>query len=45
MSGSVKIAKNRASGFRGPHDFADLIYLMVGDLDIPEKTAVTLQTL
>ena len=31
----VKIVKNRASGFRHLHAFADMIYLIVGDLDIP----------
>ncbi len=41
----VKIAKNRASGFRGLHDFADIIYLIVGDLDIPEQIPSTLKTL
>jgi transposase len=33
----VKIVKNRASGFRHLHSFADLIYLTVGDLDIPAQ--------
>ena len=41
----VKIAKNRASGFRGLHNFADMIYLIVGDLDIPEQIPSTLKTL
>jgi transposase len=41
----VKIAKNRASGFRGLHNFADMIYLIVGDLDIPEHIPSTLKTL
>lgn len=31
----VKIVKNRASGFRSLEAFTDLIYLTVGDLDIP----------
>jgi transposase len=31
----VKIVKNRASGFRSLDAFTDLIYLTVGDLDIP----------
>jgi transposase len=30
----VKMAKNRASGYRGVEAFADMIYLLVGDLDI-----------
>ena len=33
----VKIIKNRASGFRHLQPFADLIYLTVGDLDIPAQ--------
>lgn len=41
----VKIAKNRASGFRGLENFADMIYLIVGDLDIPEQIPSTLKTL
>lgn len=41
----VKIAKNRASGFRGLHNFADMIYLIVGDLDIPAQIPSTLKTL
>ena len=31
----VKIVKNRASGFRTLDPFADMIYLTVGDVDIP----------
>ncbi len=31
----VKIVKNRASGYRHLDSFADMIYLTVGDLDIP----------
>lgn len=33
----VKIVKNRASGFRHLDAFADLIYLSVGDVDIPAQ--------
>ncbi len=33
----VKIVKNRASGFRHLDAFADMIYLTVGDLDIPAQ--------
>lgn len=33
----VKIVKNRASGFRNLEAFSDLIYLTVGDLDIPDQ--------
>jgi transposase len=41
----VKMAKNRASGYRGAESFADMIYLLVGDLDIPELIPSTLKTL
>lgn len=33
----IKIAKNRASGFRTLDAFSDIIFLMVGDLDIPAQ--------
>jgi transposase len=33
----VKIVTNRARGFRHLHAFADLIYLTVGDVDIPAQ--------
>ena len=33
----VKIVKNHASGFRHLQPFSDLIYLTVGDLDIPAQ--------
>ena len=33
----VKIVKTRASGFRHLDAFADLIYLTVGDVDIPAQ--------
>ena len=33
----IKIVKNRASGFRTLDAFSDLIYLTVGDLDIPDQ--------
>lgn len=33
----IKIVKNRASGFRNLESFSDLIYLTVGDLDIPDQ--------
>ncbi len=45
ISRVVKIAKNRASGFRGLHNLADMIHLIVGDLDIPEHIPSTLKTL
>jgi transposase len=41
----VKIAKNRASGFRGLDNFADIIYLIVGDMDIPDHIPSTLRAL
>ncbi len=31
----IKIVKNRASGFRNLEAFTDLIFLTVGDVDIP----------
>jgi transposase len=31
----IKIVKNRASGFRHLHAFSDMIFLTVGDVDIP----------
>jgi transposase len=33
----VKIVKNRASGFRNLHAFTDMIFLTVGDVDIPAR--------
>lgn len=41
----IKIVKNRASGFRNLHSFADLIFLTVGDLDIPAHIPSKLRTL
>ena len=41
----VKIIKNRASGYRNLHNFADMIYLTVGDLDIPAHIPSNLRTL
>ena len=41
----VKIIKNRASGYRNLDSFADLIYLTVGDLDIPAHIPSQLRTL
>lgn len=41
----IKIVKNRASGFRGLTPFADLIYLTVGDLDIPAQIPRRFRTL
>jgi len=33
----IKIVKNRASGFRKVDSFTDMIYLTVGDLDLPAQ--------
>jgi transposase len=41
----IKIVKNRASGFRSLESFADLIFLTVGDLDIPAQIPSGLRTL
>jgi hypothetical protein len=41
----IKIVKNRASGFRNLDSFADLIFLTVGDLDIPAQIPTKLRTL
>jgi transposase len=41
----IKIVKNRASGYRGLHNFADMIFLTVGDLDIPAHISSELRTL
>jgi len=41
----VKIVKNRASGFRDLPPFADMIYLTVGDLDIPAQIPRRFRTL
>ena len=41
----VKIVKNRASGYRNLDNFADMIYLTVGDLDIPAQIPSHLRTL
>ena len=41
----VKIVKNRASGYRHLDSFADMIYLTVGDLDIPAQIPSQLRTL
>ena len=41
----IKIVKNRASGFRSLESFTDLIFLTVGDLDIPAQIPSKLRTL
>ena len=33
----IKIVKNRASGYRNLDSFTDMIFLTVGDLDIPAQ--------
>ncbi|MBC8553536.1 MAG: ISL3 family transposase [Candidatus Brocadiales bacterium] len=40
----IKIVKNRASGFRTLSAFSDLIYLTVGDLNIPDQIAPKFRT-
>lgn len=41
----LKIVKNRSSGFRNLESFSDLIFLTVGDLDIPAHIPSKLRTL
>lgn len=41
----IKIVKNRASGYRNLDNFADMIFLTVGDLDIPAHIPSHLRTL
>jgi transposase len=41
----VKIVKNRASGFRTLDAFTDMIFLVVGDLDIPDQIPSKFRTL
>ena len=41
----VKIVKNRASGFRTLDAFTDMIFLTVGDVDIPAQIPVRFRTL
>jgi transposase len=41
----IKIVKNRASGFRGLESFTDLIFLTVGDVNIPAQIPSDLRTL
>ena len=40
-----KIVKNRASGYRTLEAFTDIIYLVVGDFDIPAHIPSNLRTL
>ena len=41
----IKIVKNRASGFRNLGAFTDMIYLTVGDVDIPAQIPAKFHTL
>lgn len=41
----IRIVKNRASGFRSLAPFADLIFLVVGDVDIPARIPARFRTL
>jgi transposase len=41
----IKIVKNRASGFRSVQALTDLIYLTVGDIDIPAQIPARFRTL
>ena len=41
----IKIIKNRASGFRTLEAFMDMIFLSVGDLNIPEQIPAGFRTL
>ena len=33
----IRMAKNRASGYRSTRNFANMIYLIAGDLDLPAQ--------
>jgi hypothetical protein len=41
----IRMVKNRASGFGNLDSFIDLIYLRVGDVDIPEQIPLGFRTL
>jgi transposase len=41
----IQIVKNRASGFRDLGPFSDMIFLVVGDVDIPGQIPVRFRTL
>jgi len=41
----IRIVKNRASGFRSLHAFTDMIFLTIGDLDIPAQIPSKFRTL
>ena len=40
----IRMLKNRASGFRSVHAFTDIIYLVVGDVDIPAQIPARFRT-
>lgn len=40
----IRMAKNRASGFRGLDPFVDIIYLIAGDVDIQGKIPAKFHT-
>jgi transposase len=44
LNRTVKIVKNRASGFRTLGSFADMIYLTVEDVDIPARIPAKFRT-
>jgi transposase len=41
----IRQVKNRASGFRNFHAFTDMVYLVVGDIDIPARIPARYRTL
>jgi transposase len=41
----IKIVKNRASGFRSLPPFSDMIFLTIGDLDIPNQIPAKFRTI
>lgn len=41
----IRLVKNRASGYRNFHAFSDMIYLVVGDVNIPERIPTKFRTL
>jgi transposase len=41
----IRQVKNRASGYRNFHAFTDMIYLVVGDINIPERIPAKFRTL
>ncbi len=45
MNRIIGMVKNRASGFRNVQSFIDLIYLTIGDVDIPAQIPVKFHTL